>query len=188
MRFKLFGHYWHLGLAMTWAAESAVIFGCSWLAYQLIGAPVQEPMAIWVQSFVLGAFVFLSMISMGLLSRRLRDRMAGIALRVILSVAAGSDFGAMLPGLMPGDPPAPVQEPMAIWVQSFVLGAFVFLSMISMGLLSRRLRDRMAGIALRVILSVAAGSILGAMLLGLMPEYRPSLIQVGLFALISCAL
>jgi sugar transferase (PEP-CTERM system associated) len=109
MRFKLFGHYWHLGLAVTWAAESAVIFGCSWLAYQLIGAPLQHPMAIWVQSFVLGAFVFVSMISMGLLSRRLRDRMAGIALRVILSVAAGSLLGTLLLGLLPPYRPYPLQ-------------------------------------------------------------------------------
>jgi len=101
MRIKLFEHYWHLGLIVLWVAESAVIFGCSWLAYNLFGDPRHLLLSIWIQSIVLGGCVILAMISMGLLSRRLRDRMAGIALRIVLSVGAGAIFGTLLLGLTP---------------------------------------------------------------------------------------
>ena len=101
MRFRLFGHYWHVGLAALWLAESAVMVLCSWAANVLFGSPLEEPLAVWVQSGVLGALVFVAMIAMGLHSRRLRDRMAGIALRIAVSVVAGAIIGMFLLGLMP---------------------------------------------------------------------------------------
>ncbi len=109
MRIRLFGHYWHLGLMLLWALESAFIFGTGWLAYELAASPGSDLMVGWVQSAVLGAFVLLSMISMGLLSRRLRDGMAGIALRIIMSVVAGTVIGSMVLGLVPDHRPSLVQ-------------------------------------------------------------------------------
>ena len=101
MRIKLFEHYWHLGLMVLWIGESAVIFGSSWLAYTLLGDPHQGPVSGWTQGIVLGGCVFLALISMGLMSRRLRDRMAGIALRILLGVGAGAIVGTLLLGLIP---------------------------------------------------------------------------------------
>jgi sugar transferase (PEP-CTERM system associated) len=101
MRIKLFEHYWHLGLIVLWVGESAIIFGSSWLAYELLGDPRNLPLSGWIQGIVLGGCVTLAMVSMGLMSRRLRDRMAGIALRILLSVGAGTIFGTLLLGLTP---------------------------------------------------------------------------------------
>ena len=99
MRIRLFGHYWHLGLMILWAIESALIFASSWLAFRLAGASAESALTPWVQSAVLGALVLVSMVSMGLMSRRLRDGLSGVALRVILSVVAGSTLGALFLGL-----------------------------------------------------------------------------------------
>ncbi|MEO8019980.1 MAG: TIGR03013 family XrtA/PEP-CTERM system glycosyltransferase [Pseudomonadota bacterium] len=101
MRIRLFGHYWHFGLMLLWASESIFIFASSWLAFELVVTRASSPLTPWVQSAVLGAFVLLSMISMGLLSRRLRDSMSGVALRIIMSVVAGSLLGTMVLGLTP---------------------------------------------------------------------------------------
>jgi sugar transferase (PEP-CTERM system associated) len=109
MRIRLFGHYWHLGLMLLWLLESTLIFGTGWLAYELAASPGSDAGVGWIQSAVLGASVLLSMISMGLLSRRLRDGMAGIALRIIMSVVAGSVIGSMVLGLIPDHRPSLVQ-------------------------------------------------------------------------------
>src|SRR5205085_2739412 len=95
MRIRMFGHDLQLGLLLLWTIESIFIFASSWIASQLTGEPVASALTPWVQGFVLGAFVLLSMISMGLLSRRLRDGMSGVALRIIMSVVAGSIIGTM---------------------------------------------------------------------------------------------
>jgi sugar transferase (PEP-CTERM system associated) len=101
MRIKLFEHYWHLGLMVLWVSESVVIFGSSRLAYDLLGDSQPLHGSALIQGIVLGGCVILAMVSMGLLSRRLRDRMAGIALRIVLSVGAGAIFGMLLLGLVP---------------------------------------------------------------------------------------
>jgi sugar transferase (PEP-CTERM system associated) len=51
-----------------------------------------------------------------------------------------------------------------------------------MGMFSRRLRDKMSGIVLRITLSVLAGSALGGSLLALLPAYQASLEQILTFA------
>jgi sugar transferase (PEP-CTERM system associated) len=109
MRIKLFEHYWHVGLVVLWLSEAAVIFGSSWMAFEWIGNPDHLPFAAWIQGTVLGGCVILAMISMGLMSRRLRDRMAGIALRILLSVCAGAIVGTLLLGLTPEHRPPFVQ-------------------------------------------------------------------------------
>jgi sugar transferase (PEP-CTERM system associated) len=101
MRIKLFEHYWHVGLIVLWASEAAVIFGSSWMANEWLGDPGRLPLAAWTQGAVLSGCVILAMISMGLMSRRLRDRMAGIALRILLSVCAGAFIGTFVLGLIP---------------------------------------------------------------------------------------
>jgi sugar transferase (PEP-CTERM system associated) len=52
------------------------------------------------------------------------------------------------------------------------------ISMIAMGLHSRRLRDRGAGLVLRVSLSVGAGGVLAAILTAPLPEYRLSFAEL----------
>ena len=99
MRIRLFGHYWHLGLMLLWAIETTLIFTSSWLAFRLAGTQVETPLTPWVQSAVLGGFVLISMVSMGLLSRRLRDGLSGVALRIVMSVVAGSVLGSLFLGL-----------------------------------------------------------------------------------------
>jgi len=139
MRIKLFEHYWHLGLIVLWLAESAVIFGCSWLAYELFGDPRHLIFAVWIQSIVLGGCVILAMISMGLMSRRLRDRMAGIVLRIVLSMGAGAIIGTLLLGLTPEHRPPFAQ------VAAFVLFgciALVLLRGIASGLIDDDLFKR----------------------------------------------
>jgi sugar transferase (PEP-CTERM system associated) len=52
-----------------------------------------------------------------------------------------------------------------------VFGGCVIVAMVAMGLFTRRMRDRMAGIVLRITLSIAAGGVLAALLLGVWPMY-----------------
>jgi hypothetical protein len=52
-----------------------------------------------------------------------------------------------------------------------VFGGCVIVAMVAMGLFTRRMRDRMAGIVLRITLSIAAGGVLAALLLGVRPMY-----------------
>jgi sugar transferase (PEP-CTERM system associated) len=120
----MFGHYLQLGLMLLWALESVSIFASSWIASELTGEPSSSALSPWVQGLVLGAFVLLSMISMGLLSRRLRDGMSGVALRIIMSVVAGSIIGTMVLGLTPEHRPPFTQ------VVQFALICVVFLLLI----------------------------------------------------------
>jgi sugar transferase (PEP-CTERM system associated) len=46
--------------------------------------------------------------------------------------------------------------------------------MVAMGLFTRRMRDRMAGIVLRITLSISAGGVLAALLLGIWPKFAYS--------------
>jgi len=101
MRIKLFGNYWNFGLMVLGLCDSTAIVASSLLAQMLRGDPGQQFSSVWIQTIVLGGCVILAMISMGLLSQRLRDRMAGVALRIVLSVCAGAIFGLLLLGLWP---------------------------------------------------------------------------------------
>jgi sugar transferase (PEP-CTERM system associated) len=65
-----------------------------------------------------------------------------------------------------------VSGPSTAWVQAAVFGGCILLAMVAMGLFSQRLRDRMAGIVLRITLSVGAGGVLSALILGFWPDYR----------------
>ena len=94
MRIRVFGHYWQLGIVLLWILESTVIFGSSWVAFRWLGA--EDPSVIWLQSMVLAGCVMVAAIAMGLFSRRLRDRTAGIVLRIGVSVIAGAFLGGLL--------------------------------------------------------------------------------------------
>lgn len=98
MRIRLFGHYWNLGLLLLWMVESALIFIAAWAASRLFPAPEASSATVWLRCLVLGGCVMLAMIAMGLFSRRLRDRMAGVLLRITLSVGSGGLVGALLLG------------------------------------------------------------------------------------------
>jgi len=87
MRIRLFGHYWPLGLVLLWVFESMAIFGSSVLAFHWLGPA--GPAIAWLQSAVLAGCVMVAAVAMGLFSRRLRDRTAGVVLRIGVSVVAG---------------------------------------------------------------------------------------------------
>ena len=94
MRIRLFGHYWQLGIVLLWILESTVIFVSSWVAFRWLGS--EDPSVIWMQSMVLAGCVMIAAIAMGLFSRRLRDRTAGIVLRIGVAVIAGAFLGGLL--------------------------------------------------------------------------------------------
>jgi len=94
MRIRVFGHYWQLGIVLLWLLESTVIFGSSWVAFRWLGA--EDPSIIWLQSMVLAGCVMVAAVAMGLFSRRLRDRTAGIVLRIGVAVIAGAFLGGLL--------------------------------------------------------------------------------------------
>jgi sugar transferase (PEP-CTERM system associated) len=94
MRVRIFGHYWQLNLVLLWVFESAVILGSCALAFRWFG---DSPYTFeWLKSAVLGGCVMIAAIAMGLFSRRLRDRTAGVILRVGVSVIAGAILGGLL--------------------------------------------------------------------------------------------
>lgn len=99
MRIRLFGHYWQLGLVLLWLLESAAIFGSSWLACRWFDPGNSS--VVLIQSVVLAGCVMVASIALGLFSRRLRDRAAGIVLRIAVSVSAGAVVGALLLYLSP---------------------------------------------------------------------------------------
>lgn len=97
MRLKLLNRYWQLPLLVMRAADAAVIFG----AYRLVCAvrddPNKDRVAWVIQALVFSGCILATMVGMGLFSRRMRDRMAGIVLRITLSVGVGAILaGALL--------------------------------------------------------------------------------------------
>ena len=90
----MFGHYWQLGLVLLWVFESTVIFGSSVLALRWLGTA--EYPSLWMESAILAGCVMIAAIAMGLFSRRLRDRTAGLVLRIGVSVVAGAFLGGLL--------------------------------------------------------------------------------------------
>lgn len=104
MRIRLFGHYWQLGLLILWLLESAAIFGSSWFTFGVLDP--DKPAVVWHQSVVFAGCVMLAAIAMGLFSRRLRDHLAGIVLRIAVSVIAGAVLGGALLWLLPAYRPS----------------------------------------------------------------------------------
>jgi len=102
MRVGLFGITWHPALLLLWVAESvAVLFG-SRLAIWLASGPASNQFVPWTQAAVFGGFIVIAMVAMGLFTRRMRDRMAGILLRITLSVLAGGVLAGLVLGFWPG--------------------------------------------------------------------------------------
>ena len=100
MRVGLFGITWHPALVLLWLAESAVVLLASQFACRLVGSP-SDPVVDWVQAAVFGGSVIIAMVAMGLFTRRMRDRMAGVVLRITLSVIAGGILSGLILGLWP---------------------------------------------------------------------------------------
>lgn len=107
MRIRIFGHYWQLRLVLLWIFESTVIFASGVLALRWLGTA--NAAVMWVQSAVLAGCVMVAAIAMGLFSRRLRDRTAGIVLRIGVSVLAGGLVGGLLLWVTPEQGPTWVE-------------------------------------------------------------------------------
>src|ERR1041384_3904337 len=101
MRIGIFGLGLHPALVLLWLAESAVVLVASRLGARLATGPSVDLWIAWVQAAVFGGCVLIAMIAMGLFTRRMRDRMAGIVLRISLSVVAGGVLAALLLGVIP---------------------------------------------------------------------------------------
>jgi sugar transferase (PEP-CTERM system associated) len=101
MRVGFFGISWHPALALLWLAESAAVLLSSRLASRLTSGPSLDPSIDWTQAAVFGGFVIVAMVAMGLFTRRMRDRMAGIVLRITLSVIAGGILAGLVLGFWP---------------------------------------------------------------------------------------
>jgi sugar transferase (PEP-CTERM system associated) len=101
MRIGLFVNTWYPALALLWAAESAAVLAASRLACRLANGPGVDPWIYWTQAAVFGGCVIVAMVAMGLFTRRMRDRMAGIVLRISVSVVAGGVLAALLLAIWP---------------------------------------------------------------------------------------
>jgi len=101
MRVGLFGITWHPALVLLWLAESAAVLIASRFACRLVGGPSLDPAIDWTQAAVFGGSVILAMVAMGLFTRRMRDRMAGVVLRISLSVIAGGLLSGLILGFWP---------------------------------------------------------------------------------------
>jgi len=106
MRIKIFGHYWHLGLAVSWVLEFlAAVMSCR-IALQWSDLEGASNAICWLQAVVFGVCVVGSMVAMGLYNSRLRERLSGILLRLSIGVAlgglvAGGILGLLLPLRLP---------------------------------------------------------------------------------------
>jgi sugar transferase (PEP-CTERM system associated) len=138
MRIRLFGHYWQLGIVLLWLLESVAIFVSSWVAFRWLGAETSS--VIWLQSMVLAGCVMVAAIAMGLFSRRLRDRTAGIVLRIGVSVIAGAFLGGLLLNVSPDHRPTFVEvfAFLAIGLISLTLVRMVARGFIDEDILKRR--------------------------------------------------
>ena len=138
MRIRLFGHYWQLGIVLLWLLESTAIFVSSWVAFRWLGT--ETPSVIWLQSLVLASCVMIAAIAMGLFSRRLRDRTAGIVLRIGVSVIAGAFLGGLLLYVSPDHRPtfAEVFAFLAIGLISLTLVRMAARGFIDEDILKRR--------------------------------------------------
>jgi sugar transferase (PEP-CTERM system associated) len=94
MRLKLLGNYWNPTFALLWTVESVAVLCASRIACQ-VRAPYGAVLG-WAQSWVFVVIVLFAMAAMGLFNHRLRDRMAGIVLRISISVLAGSILTALV--------------------------------------------------------------------------------------------
>jgi len=100
MRLKLLGNYWNPTFVLLWTVESAAVLCASRIAPHVL-APYSAASG-WAQSWVFVVMVLSAMMSMGLFNHRFRDRMAGIVLRISISVLAGGMLAVLVFTLWPG--------------------------------------------------------------------------------------
>ena len=96
MRVRLFGHGWHVPLMLLWVSETVASLAAIPLARVWIHEPNVGARIAWIQNGVFAFYVVLLMVAMGLFSRRLRERTAGIVLRVSVSVLVGGLIAGLL--------------------------------------------------------------------------------------------
>ena len=96
MRTKLLGRYWQLPELVLRLTEVLATFGVCRLVCQSHDGPALDPVTCWTRTLVFGCCVIAAMVAMGLFSRRLRDRMPGIVLRITVSVGVGGLLAGLL--------------------------------------------------------------------------------------------
>src|SRR4029078_3286482 len=99
MRIKFFGYHCSLKMALLSVAATIISFGCCWMVFRKLHGETIHWSIPALQSLIFGMCVTVVMIAMGLFSSRLRDRMAGIILRITWSVGGGGILSALLLGL-----------------------------------------------------------------------------------------
>jgi sugar transferase (PEP-CTERM system associated) len=148
MKIKVLGHYLFLPMLMLGLVESLALFVAHILISTLLrdlptsgGLPYDR--ALLFTACALGGFL-----TMGLYSQRLRDRVAGVALRVTLGLLAGGMIARMLSPLVLGS-----------WIETSLLGGTLILSwplVLVIHLVGEHLFDR--DLLKRRILVVGAGN------------------------------
>src|SRR4029077_11713944 len=93
---KILGRYWQLPIVIMRAVEALVVFGAFRLACAAQRVPKVDPVGVSIQTWIFGSCILATMIGMGLFSRRMRDRMAGVVLRITLSVGVGAVVAGVL--------------------------------------------------------------------------------------------
>ena len=163
----MFGHYWQLGLVLLWVLESTVIFASSVLAFRWLGVDATAGI-LWLQAVVLGGCVMVAAIAMGLFSRRLRDRTAGVVLRIGVSVTAGALLGGLLLYVSPDHRPT--------WTEVFGFVGIGLFSLTIVRVVAHGLIDE--DILKRRVLVYGAGNN-AARILALRRRERPARLQGG---------
>ncbi len=90
MRIKLHGYSLYFPVLVLWAVESMLMLVACRLAYRLIQGPTKSLLETVTQATVLATCILLAAVGMGLYSRRQRDRLGGVLLRVTLCVLVGA--------------------------------------------------------------------------------------------------
>jgi len=85
MRIRLLGQVASSALLVLFLVESAALIGTALLVGRLRGADFDD-LNTWQHATLVGGFIQLGMIAMGLYSPRMRDRSAGLFLRVSIAV------------------------------------------------------------------------------------------------------
>ncbi len=96
MRTKFLNRYWQVPALLTRAADASVICTAFRLVCVVRHDPAIDRNTCFLQALVFGSCILAMMVGMGLFSRRMRDRMAGIVLRITLSVGVGAIIAGTL--------------------------------------------------------------------------------------------
>jgi sugar transferase (PEP-CTERM system associated) len=96
MHIRLFGHHWHLPLILLWLFESGVATGAYWRVAELTHTAPTDISLGWRHALIFAVPLVVSMVALGLFTRRQRDRMTGVVVRITLSVVGATAIAELI--------------------------------------------------------------------------------------------